>query len=584
MNQRTSGSLGRRDFLIGSVAAAASGAVLVADGCSAPGINVVPGAAAAQYTLTVQYASYAIQGYQFQTRTYNGSTFAPTIVAQPGSMLSINVINKLPPNPAVIVPQGAVCIPSSTTRHMMRAANATVTTGSATRSAMQIDLMNNPHEYNTTNLHVHGIQTTPHLFNPIGTSNAQAPMIAIEPGQSFTYNLPVPSNQPGGLYWYHPHHHGATDVQVSGGMAGLIIVPGPIDQVPEIAAARDLHMAIQTLNVNQSATNPNLYNLEYVSYAPPPLGYQPGANFMMTTVNGAGVNWANFTVNTGGNVPGAYTNFPPPVYTMRPGEVVRLRILNGSNFMYYPLVLPGMNVYIIAQDGVNFPAPVLVNQTGTTMVTPANLYDGTTVEFPGGSRVELLIQAPQTPGTYSLSSVPVTNVAFQNFPGFTFAQFVVSGSPMNMGIPQTLPLPSREYPLIAESDIQARHSVTFSEGPAPQLLFGFGFFVNGQLYDDTAIDTYASLGTAAEWTVSNTSAEYHPFHMHVNSVQLVAVNGVPLATPLVRDTVTVPPQVGSTPGSVTLRIRFQQFAGKSVYHCHILPHEDTGMMQNFIIA
>ncbi len=578
----------RRNFLVGSIAAAAAGTVLVADGCSAPGVSVVPGASAAQYTLTVGYANYAIQGYQFQTRTYNGSSVGPTLVAQPGTMLSVNVVNKLPPNPSVVVPQGAVCVPNATTRHMMTAAGSQPAVAapakSGTRSAMQIDLMNNPNNFNTTNLHVHGIQTTPHLYNPIGTSNALSQMIAIEPGQSFTYTLPVPANQPGGLYWYHPHHHGSTDVQVSGGMAGLIIVPGPIDQVPEIAAARDLHMAIQTLNVNQSASNPNLYNLEYVAYAPPPLGYQPGANFMMTTVNGQGVNWANNTVNTSGNVPGAYTNFPPPVYTMQPGEVVRLRILNGSNFMYYPLVLPNMNVYIIAQDGVNYPAPVLLNQANTTMVTPANLFDGTTIEFPPGSRVELLIQAPQTPGTYNLTAVATTNVSFQNFPAFTFAQFVVSGTPLDMAIPATLPLPSREYPLIAASDVQARHSVTFSEGPAPQILFDFGFFINGQLFDETAIDTYASLGTAAEWTVSNTSSEFHPFHMHVNSVQVVAINGAPLATPLVRDTMTVPPQVGNTPGSVTLRIRFDQFAGKTVYHCHILPHEDTGMMQNFIIA
>jgi suppressor of ftsI len=119
-----------------------------------------------------------------------------------------------------------------------------------------LDLMNHPHAFNTTNLDVHGIQTIPHLFAALGTSNPAALMIGIEPGESYIHTFSIPGDHPSGLFWYHPHHHGSTDVQVSGGMAGLIVVRGPIDAVPEIAPVRELLMAIQTIQVNPSTARP----------------------------------------------------------------------------------------------------------------------------------------------------------------------------------------------------------------------------------------------------------------------------------------------------------------------------------------
>ena len=80
-------------------------------------------------------------------------------------------------------------------------------------------------------------------------------MIQVQPGQTYSYDFPIPPDHPSGLHWYHPHNHGSTDVQVSNGMAGLVIVVrGPIDQVPEIKAAREIFMVVQTLDVNPSKT------------------------------------------------------------------------------------------------------------------------------------------------------------------------------------------------------------------------------------------------------------------------------------------------------------------------------------------
>jgi len=563
--------MNRRKFVVGS-AASAAGVLLVAEGCNNTGSLLSPGGLFPGYTLNVGYATNTVGGYRMRTRTYNASTLGPILETKPGSTLSIRINNALPPNPTATVPKRArIPAPASMMEAMKR-------TASRTASSTTIDPMNNPHEFNTTNLHVHGIQTTPHLFNPVGTSDPNAMMLAIEPGGSFTYNFPIPPDHPSGLFWFHPHHHGSTDVQVSGGMAGLIVVRGAIDDVPEIKAAREIFMVIQTLNVNKSTTDPSLYEYEPLAYQTPQNGgYNLGTDFTMMTVNGQGVNWAN-------NNAGTYAQLAVPQFTMRPGEVVRLRILNGANSLFLPLAFPGMEVFAIAFDGVNHttPIPLTLDYTGT--ITPANMFSANAFMTSPGNRIELLVRAPQQPGTYTVSAAATNGVAFMPFPQFTLAQFVVTGTPVSMQIPASLPEPVREYPIIADSEIVARRTITYTEGNDTTLLTGFGFYIDGKLYDEMDIPISPQAGTAEEWTIVNKTTESHPFHIHVNSFQLYAINGVRTTPPDVWDTFIVPPMSGSTPGTITIRIRFKEFRGKTVHHCHVLPHEDTGMMQNLMIV
>ena len=86
-------------------------------------------------------------------------------------------------------------------------------------------------------------------------------------------------------------------------------------------------------------------------------------------------------------------------------------------------------------------------------------------------------------------------------------------------------------------------------------------------------DTTAAAGSVEEWTVINTGPMDHPFHLHVWPMQLVSANGESPASPAWQDVVNVPAN-----GRVTVRIAFKDFTGKSAYHCHILDHEDLGMM------
>ena len=92
------------------------------------------------------------------------------------------------------------------------------------------------------------------------------------------------------------------------------------------------------------------------------------------------------------------------------------------------------------------------------------------------------------------------------------------------------------------------------------------------------------MGTCEEWRFENTTEDAHPIHLHENSFQLTAINDKPNNPMEIWATFIIPPKVGNINGSITFRVRFVQWYGKTVFHCHILPHEDTGMMQNIMMT
>jgi FtsP/CotA-like multicopper oxidase with cupredoxin domain len=545
-----------------------------------------------QYRLKAQYATTVIGGKSFRTRTYGGRIPGPTIVTRPGATLNVEVDNYLPRNPKAPCPKGPMMVPDI--RDEMETMN-NPNPKRYRRATGPFDCMNNPHDFNTTNLHTHGIQTTPHLFDPIGTSDPMAPMLGVEPGKKFRYQLPIPTDHPSGLHWYHPHHHGATDVQVSGGMAGLIVCRGPIDEVPEIAAARELFLVMQSIQVNKNKKRRNLYDLEYEAYKPPDQGgYFVDTEYTMYTVatdgaggrkDAAGVMWQDDT----GPKP-VFSPMPPPTFTMAPGEVIRLRLLNGCNQHTLPLILPGMEAWQIGFDGVNLLEPSLKDMSGDVKggaLTVENFIEAPVRMTMPGNRIEFLIKAPDTPGkTYTLSSMdandlhgPATKI--------DWLTFVVTGAKKSMGIPKKLPKPEREYPLIGPGKTPRTFTFSFkADDQHETILTGFKFLVNDELYKEMEVPTTVHLNHEEEWTIENASGSPHPFHVHVNSFQLVAINDVPNDPVEIWDTFYVPPKRSRKDGkngSITIRIRFLDFKGKSVHHCHFLSHEDTGMMQNFLI-
>jgi FtsP/CotA-like multicopper oxidase with cupredoxin domain len=153
-------------------------------------------------------------------------------------------------------------------------------------------------------------------------------------------------------------------------------------------------------------------------------------------------------------------------------------------------------------------------------------------------------------------------------PEFSLATVVTAGVAMS-----PVPLPATIMPLTAplgdlsDARIDKRRELTFTESDhAPY----FGFDDKG--FDPERIDQTVELGATEEWVVRNASDEWHPFHIHVNDFQVMTIDGQPQA-PHYKDTIPVPAN-----GEVVLRMRFLDFPGKFVYHCHILAHEDAGMM------
>jgi FtsP/CotA-like multicopper oxidase with cupredoxin domain len=405
--------------------------------------------------------------------------------------------------------------------------------------------MNTPHHFNSTNLHTHGFHVSP-------SGNSDNIFVDIPPGGSMQYEYRLPADHPEGTYWYHPHRHGAASMQLFGGMGGVIIISGALDLVPEVLAARDLMFLIQELNINpDTGLVP-----EFVPNIPPNGTYP--------------LNQRHFIVNG---------QTEAPTLHARPGEVVRLRVVNGTVRGTFPLAVEDHELHILALDGITLP-----------QVRSTARGEGETLA--AGNRVDLLIRAG-APGNYKIFKRPSLDTTGPPVgvpdPEVVLAYLQVEGEPVQMGLPTSLPAP-RSLPDIKASEVTFHRSITFSQpggplqnlgplGPAGSTRNFAAFAVDAKRFDPNRIDHSIPLGSVEEWTLFNTSTSSHPFHIHVNPFQVLEVNGVPLLQPEWRDTVSIPKQVGNTPGSVKIRHRFTDFKGLYVFHCHILLHEDLGMMQ-----
>lgn len=523
--------------------------------------------------LTIQFASLTLAGYNVRLRTYNGAIPGPTVRTKPGAKLSFHLDNQLPPY-------------DSTAWASLTGISDTVR-------------MNIPHHLNTTNLHVHGLEVVPHLFEPVGTTDPTAVMIAIEPSAQMDYTFELPDDHPTGLYWYHPHHHGSTSVQVANGMAGLIIVEGAIDEVPEIAAAKDYPIAIQDVGLFESQSQPGVWsydppqnaiwdtfggtssikNAQGATVAPADSGFTTG-DFPLRLFLANGSPIFKETHNSASPTQPLGTQLTVPRYQVRPGEVVRFRMLNGCTDNMIPLEVQGHTMYLLAMDGVNYPAP-------RELPYNPDAVDGQEqVLLAPGGRAEFLIKGITTPGVYSIMQL-AQKEQFLESQAKVLAEIEITGDPTDMALPKSLPLPKRHYPLIKESEVQKRRDISFDMmfPPTQNLLVGLDFAVNGSLYEETATPVEVKLNAVEEWTIhdnghqSGGSSEGHPFHLHTNSFEVISVGDQIMEPGTIQDTVWVP---HNTP--VVVRIKFKEWVGKDVFHCHIIPHEDAGMMQNLLVT
>lgn len=367
---------------------------------------------------------------------------------------------------------------------------------------------------NLTNLHVHGMHVSP---KPPGDDI----LLTIPPGRSYAYRYAIPADHPAGLFWYHPHRHEYLDQQVGQGQAGMIIVRGGLDEVPGIKGLRDRLLVVQNVEVKDGVTTSSQYQTPV---------------HRLLTINGQ----------------------VQPRIDMRPGETQRWRIANATTERFLSFVWTGdAQVWRIAFDGNPLAAP---KPEGRIFLGP-------------GQRTEILIRAGTRPGTFSLVQEKFNQrpTPYGKQPRVKVADVRVGGA----AVPPT-PVPTR---LLAVEDLRgpsvriARvRRIRFTQSPPK-------FFINGRAfaYHDGMVHgpTFnVRVGTVEEWTIRNDSPEWHNFHMHVNDYQVVARDGVrERGQPEWADSIIIKP--GHT---VTIRLPFRDFDGIWAFHCHVLVHEDHGMM------
>jgi len=536
----------RRSFLLGVSALAALCPIELRTPLTAGSTSRVARSKLDRYTIDLANADRRLDVYNVRLRNYASAGKTPTI---PGPLMET---------------RGGHTLRVTLRNRITQAAG--VIDGDMDQAPDGLDPHNNPHGFDITNLHVHGVQTVPHLFSPIGTAKLSAPAIAISPGESLTYDFPIPIDHPPGLYAYHPHWHGATGTQVMSGAAGAIIIRGNVDEVPEIKACREAVVAVNSIYLTDANQPAGRFGLNFTPYVPPDAGYMEEA-FHLYTVNGHPVS----KVKAPG--PGDTTvteQLAPQKMRVRPGEIVRLRFLNATETDTLRIVAEDGDMRWYAQDGMTFGNLV---HTGTGA--------DNCVFMPPLARSEVLLRAPRTTGEFFITALenPGQSYSFVGMPETRLLRMVVDGPPkLGMRFPDRLPRPAREYPLIRAQEVTRKRTIHWTEeSPAPQMILGTAFQINDKSYNNDYAVATTHVGEVEEWTMVNDSTEGHPVHIHVNSMQVDSAYLSP-TQPRHCDVLWVPAK-----SSIKVRMRFKQWSGKTVIHCHILYHEDQGMMSNLII-
>ena len=239
-----------------------------------------------------------------------------------------------------------------------------------------------------------------------------------------------------------------------------------------------------------------------------------------------------------------------PTITLRPGETQLWRIGNVGADLYYLLTLDGHRFYEVARDGHRL----------------AHLVPKEQLLLPPGAREEVLVQAAGA-GTYELRTAGFdTGPKGNRYPGAVLATLHVAGAALTpIALPEQL-LPVADL----RGAVTGRRTIVLSETED-----GDTFFIDGRTFDPGRMDTRVKLGAVEEWTIRNESGELHDFHIHQTHFQVTEVNGVPQPLDGYQDIVNVPVR-----GAVKVIIPFTDpiIVGRFVYHCHLLSHEDKGMM------
>lgn len=428
----------------------------------------------------------------------------------------------------------------------------------------------------SSNLHFHGLTVPPvcHQDDVLKTS--------IQPGdQPFEYRFRIPADEPPGLYWYHPHIHGSSKPQVLGGASGALIVEGIERANPALASLPERVLVIR----DQDLVNPDSPPSKSEPVVPKTLIDSDGDAANNGT--GFGKPAKDLSINF---VPVPYPDYPPASMTMKPHERQLWRVLNASAITYLNLAVlfdrAAQRLGVVAIDGV----PIKFNGSPAPPIAWVDH-----IGVPPGARVEFIVEGPP-PGVRALlvTRTVDTGPGGENDPNRALASIVAAADapePQAKLSANPEPLPPAVRPWLGNVAPVRVRKLYFSERPQdpndPNSPTAFYLTVDGQTpatFDPGAStpDIVVKQGDVEDWIIENRSNELHDFHIHQLHFQLLEWSGIPVNEPFLRDTVNVPYYNGRMLKypSVRLRMDFRDpnIVGTFVYHCHLLEHEDGGMM------
>ena len=560
-------------------------------------------------TLTISYFDTLISGAQPKDRhpvslraygydTQRAGYAGPSLVVRGGDTLRIRLLNQLPENP----PFRAFRDPTNFIKP------------------------------NTTNLHVHGLHVFPGINE--NTTPPEYGDYVVDPnyggvlpnGESRQYVHRIPKDHPAGPFYYHPQYHGSSALQVASLMSGAIMVRGAVDDLPEMAQATELIFLFQA---PYFALNPFFHD---------GLGVADGRleKFWQLTQNptGRGLKKQRRDDQYSDAQPVMINGVRRPTIVMRSGEVQRWRLINTQVFNSLNLSLDGHVLKQYTADGWGSASYVDHDDARKT--------SGLGLQLAPGNRASVVVQADK-PGTYYLRGLPIKISEGAHpivLPEDILATVIVVDAAVSMSLPKA-PLPVSQFlaPItdeelannggkkrniifkmsgndalfnaqqtpspLAQAAValdslaaQAEKSFQFNKLQLQQKIAStFGSKSQTPIFppppnlvppfDIQAANTLneiAILDAVEEWTVFNMNHLAHVFHIHVNPMYVIKVNGKPIE-PYWCDTIALP--TGGTsqkPSSITFRMRFKDFAGPFILHNQRLLASDLGMIQRVTVV
>jgi FtsP/CotA-like multicopper oxidase with cupredoxin domain/peroxiredoxin len=512
-------------------------------------------------TLNLTYSTFTIGKDQVRLRTYNSNLIGPALKLKAGDTLYITLINELPLNPL--------------TPHEV----------------------NGHHEWNTTNLHFHGLHVAPQ--GPKGQPESDNVLLELKPSSPFDprisvqkYAVHIPPDHPAGTFWYHAHKHGAVAAQVSSGLAGALIIDRD-DNITNLDSIAEIKAAAQEIVV--------LQQIPYLSNVTETFGgIEPTSVDDINTMFGPG-QWAKLKRYT------LVNDLRIPTITIAPGEVRRFRFVDtGQRELIQLQIEPSP----ISRTPGN--RPLRFREIALDGLATGSIPEADQIELYPGYRSDALIQPPiDASGDYYLVDASLPDKGATGADGSPelvrwIAKIVVSGPPVAMALPRPEQLVRQRLKDLRPAEVTGTQYAFYGIDFPPNAT---NFLVSRADLSETTTPVNLSnaspynpsdarlltLGKTQRWLIGSRNGSTspggnplsitHPFHIHINPFLITRVtkrdgNGTidvtadEIGRPVWRDTLAM--KQGYT---YELLTQYATFAGSFVDHCHILDHEDSGMME-----